>query len=82
MNSVQIEQKSYEMPPREGFTVAVGVIKTEELKKALIHKHYVVVPSMLLPNGSSRSTFEWRWCRKEYSSSRVSESPHDGVHPA
>src|SRR5207244_10176190 len=22
MNSVQIEQKSYEMPPREGFTVA------------------------------------------------------------
>ena len=22
MNSVQVEQKSYEMPPREGFTVA------------------------------------------------------------
>jgi hypothetical protein len=22
MNAVQIEQKSYEMPPREGFTVA------------------------------------------------------------
>jgi hypothetical protein len=22
MNAVQVEQKSYEMPPREGFTVA------------------------------------------------------------
>ena len=23
MNSVQIEQKNYEMPPKEGFTVAI-----------------------------------------------------------
>src|SRR5208283_5467796 len=52
MNAVQIEQKSFEMPPREGFTVA-HFLTVADIDRSARFYETVFVGGILIRNNSS-----------------------------
>ena len=58
MNEVQVEQKSYQMPPREGFTVAHFLTVADVDRSALFYE--TVFEGRIVRRGMSRHTSKSR----------------------
>jgi predicted enzyme related to lactoylglutathione lyase len=59
MNSVQIGQKSYEMPPRDGFTIAYFLTVADIDRSARFYE--TVFGGRILSGGSSPSSATIYW---------------------
>ena len=60
MSSVQIDQKSYEMPPKEGISIACFLTVADIERSARYYEKVFGARILSLGDGNAPGTFSWR----------------------